>query len=119
MSPQRRLHFAVTGGPGNHNVTGLIEVSAEVWHHVCGTYDGSHIRLYADGVEDPASPVAYDDGITTNYEPVYIGANSEALGQYPLDGCIDDVHVYSRALRPEEVKALYEHARPAKEPRPQ
>jgi len=100
---QRRFHIAIS--PGNY-INGNIEVPAGEWHHVCGTYDGAHIRLYVDGVEDPKSPMAYSGGITTNGEPVYIGGNSELPGRF-WNGLIDDVQIYSYALSEEEIKALY------------
>lgn len=109
--PQARLHFAVTGGPEVHGVTGQMDLSPNVWHHVCGTYDGSYLRLYMDGAQDPAGPVAYAGGIATNHEPVYIGAQSQGLGQRPWDGFIDDVRLYGRALSPDQVETLYKSGR--------
>ncbi len=104
---QRKFHFAVTGADVGENwVNGGTEIPAGQWHHVCGTYDGSLIRLYVDGVEDPQSPVAYKGGITTNGEPVNIGSNAGKPGR-EWNGLIDDVRIYSYALSPAEVAAIY------------
>jgi len=101
----RRLHFAVTGGPTYHSVDGGIEIPTGEWHHACGTYDGANIRLYIDAVEDPASPVAYSGGITTDNYNVYIGENAERTGRY-WDGLIDDVAIFDHALTINEIIQL-------------
>jgi serine/threonine protein kinase/Flp pilus assembly protein TadD len=104
----RRFHFAVayvtTGASWIH---GEIEVAANEWHHVCGTYDGANIRLYIDGVEDTASPLAYSDSIGINNQSVLIGANAH-LPRHEWDGLIDDVRIYSYALSEAEVKEVYD-----------
>ncbi|MBN1845384.1 MAG: hypothetical protein JW810_06840 [Sedimentisphaerales bacterium] len=100
----QRFHFAVTGAPYQY-VSGSIEVPLDEWHHVCGTYDGASIRLYIDGVEDSAGPVAYAGGITTNSYPVYIGENAEETDRH-WNGSLDDVRVYNYALTPGEVAEL-------------
>ena len=95
---ERRFHFSVTGPPDYTAVDGSVSVATGEWHHVCGTYDGTNIRLYMDGVEDPGGPVAYTGGITTNNFDVYIGENAEKPGRY-WRGAIDEVRIYNYALR--------------------
>lgn len=101
----RKFHFSVTGPPDYMAVNGSVTVPLNEWHHVCGTYDGSNIRLYMDGVEDPASPVAYSGGITTNNFDVYIGENAEKQNRY-WRGALDDVRIYNHALRAGQVAGL-------------
>jgi serine/threonine protein kinase len=103
---KRKLHFAITGvGLGSSWVQGEKEVSSGEWHHVVGTYDGANVRLYVDGMEDQASPVAYDAGLTTNNFTVCIGGNSERPERC-WSGLIDDVRIYSYALSLQEIKAI-------------
>jgi len=106
---EMRFHFAVTGGPPWNYVNGDIEVGANEWHHVCGTYDGANMRLYVDGIEDSASPVAESNGVTTNEYNVYIGANEEEPGRH-WDGLIDDVRLYNCPLTAAEVYELFMQA---------
>jgi probable HAF family extracellular repeat protein/predicted outer membrane repeat protein len=106
---ERKFHFTVTGGPPWQYINGEFEVPADEWHHVCGTYDGLYVRLYVDGIEDPASPLAYSEGIGVNSYDVCIGENQERPDRY-WDGMIDDVRVYSRALSSYEVLHLYKQA---------
>jgi len=97
LRSERRFHFSVTGPPNYTAVDGSLSVPAGEWHHVCGTYDGTNIRLYIDGGEDPSGPVAYSGGITTNNFDVYIGENAENQGRY-WRGAIDEVRIYNYAL---------------------
>lgn len=103
---QSRFHFAVTGPQAGPNwVNGDREVALGQWHRIAGTYDGAQIRLYIDGVEDPASPVPYAGPVSINDFPVWIGGNAE----YPGDGFtgrIDDVRIYDVALDPNNIRAL-------------
>ena len=106
---QMRFHLAVTGGPPWNFINGDIEVGENEWHHVCGTYDGSNMRLYVDGIEDSASPVAESNGVQVNEYNVYIGANEEHDERY-WDGMIDDVRIYTCPLTSVEVRELFMEA---------
>ncbi len=105
---QRKFHFNVTGYSRVYShVHGEKEVANGQWHHVCGTYDGAYVRLYIDGVEDPASRFngSYSGPITSNDYNVCIGENSERRGRY-WHGMIDDVRIYSYALSQQEIKKI-------------
>jgi len=84
-------------------------VDADEWHHVCGTYDGANMRLYVDGLEDSASPVAESNGVGLSEYNVFIGENEERPGRY-WDGLIDDVRIYSCPLTTAEVYELFMEA---------
>ena len=82
------------------------EVWDGAWHHVAGTYDGSRVHLYVDGVEmgsgTPAPPIAY--GLPSG-EAFYIG-NYRGSCDFPFTGAIDNVRIWSRALSGEEIVTL-------------
>jgi hypothetical protein len=100
---QRKFHFAVTGAPFYHSADGGTTVPTNKWHHVCGTFDGSVIRLYVDGALDAIK--SYNGKIGSNSFDVYIGENAEASGR-PWDGSIDDLRIYNHALSDSEVADL-------------
>lgn len=108
LGNQRKFYFCVTGPPNYAAVDGSAIVPTHEWHHVCGTYDKANIRLYIDGMEDPAGPTTYSGGITTNNFDVFIGENAEKTGRY-WKGLIDDVRIYNYALRPGDVAQLMCH----------
>ncbi|MBN2136776.1 MAG: C10 family peptidase [Sedimentisphaerales bacterium] len=105
LRSESKFHFAVTGPPNHVAVDGSVSIGPNEWHHVCGIYDGSNVRLYIDGMQDPSSPVAYSGGITTNDYPVYIGENAENTGRR-WKGLIDDVRIYNYALSAGEAAKL-------------
>jgi hypothetical protein len=85
----------------------------EYWYHLVGVFDGEFLRYYVNGILDSIQPIS-----TQNQgKPIWVGQNSETrIGMsvaYPewndmhLDGLIDEVRVYNRALLDEEIQAIY------------
>lgn len=75
------------------------------FHHVAGTYDGHYMRLYLDGIQ-----VAY----RTIAGPISVGCGpGVALSSFdePLDGVLDEVKIYNRALSAAEIRRIYESGR--------
>ncbi|HOS93097.1 MAG TPA: LamG domain-containing protein [Armatimonadota bacterium] len=98
--------FVHVGSPGvtwEPRVSSVGPISPGVWHHIAGTWDGRKLRLYVDG--DAQGEVDRSGSPNPNPYPVMIG-NFE----YPschggaFGGAIDEVRIYQRALRPEEVR---------------
>jgi hypothetical protein len=95
------------------------------WHYAVGTYDGSEVALYVDGVQVasnltttptpppssslPPSPGTIPDN--TGIQPVRIGANSLELvdgkGDGYFTGRIGEIRLWNRTLSAEEVSAAY------------
>jgi glucose/arabinose dehydrogenase len=73
---------------------------ANVWTHVAGTYDGTTLRLFINGVQ--AASNAVSGSITTSTGPLRIGGNS-IWGEY-FQGRIDEVRIYNRALNQAEIQ---------------
>jgi len=67
------------------------------WHRVAFAWDGSSRRLYVDGVL-----VAEDtqDGLTAASGNLTIGAGATPAADTYWTGLIDDVRIYSRAVKP-------------------
>ena len=88
------------------------------WHLLTATYDESEIRMYIDGQLE--SSEAYSDGYQSNSAPLKIGYRyypyydgREGSHNWALNGAIDDVRIYNRALSANEVQALYLVPEPA------
>jgi hypothetical protein len=69
------------------------------WHHVAVTWDGSRRRLYADGTEvaADASDISY---LRPSTGRLWIGAGTALEPASYFAGLIDDVRIYTRAVRP-------------------
>lgn len=108
ISP-RCLHYYIRSpGPDGllHHIWAREVLQERVFHHVAGTYDGHMMRLYLDGAEvgkcERTGPLRTEEGV---------------LFGYSLDGLLDEVRVYGRALAPWEI-ALLARVDPATTPAP-
>jgi Concanavalin A-like lectin/glucanases superfamily len=77
------------------------------WHLAVGTYDGSTIRLYVDGVQvGSGTPWAGSlEYLLPNSNDFYIG-NYPSCQPHWFMGAIDDVMVWDRALGADEIDGL-------------
>jgi hypothetical protein len=75
-----------------------------VWTHVVGTYDGTTINLYVNGIL--AQSVLKQGTITTSSNSLYLGRDPANLGR-EFHGLIDEPAIYSRALSQEEIQAIF------------
>lgn len=85
-----------------------VSVPTAQWTHLVGTYDGTNVRLY----KNAAAPVTtYAPGSIdySEYPPLAmrIGQYYDTNEQDALDGRIDEVALWNRALTADEVQMLY------------
>lgn len=103
------LSFGFYQGVATRRFSGGTISTTKRWYHVAATYveSSGSVCLYVDGVKVQA--------YTTSYVPV---ANTQALsigsspyGDY-LNGRIDDVRIYSRALSDAEITTIFNGGEP-------
>ncbi|GAF92178.1 unnamed protein product, partial [marine sediment metagenome] len=75
----------------------------DTWMHISATYDGQEIKFYVDGVLETSSN-AQGLVIATNSNDLSIGAQDDGLK--PVDGVIDQVHIYNYALTATDIQDL-------------
>lgn len=78
------------------------------WTHIAGTYDGSALRVYINGVCE--TQAAYDQGIFPGTNDLAIGGVAGASEEEvlsPFAGLIDEPGLYDRALSGVEIEAIY------------
>jgi hypothetical protein len=71
------------------------------FHHVAGTYDGNVMRLYLDG--DEAGNLAVTGNVVRGTSFPFMSSEDE-----PLDGMLDEISIYDRALTAGEIQAIFE-----------
>jgi len=114
-----KLPFPSSEFPGNTMAIGTVVWSASVagddlesatlfpmdgdYHHVAGTYDGSKMRVYIDGVL--AGEKTHIGPIPSSSDAPVMGINA-ACGHLTY-GDIDEVQLYNHALSESEVNALF------------
>ena len=90
------VHFGLGGG-GTFVGTNTL-LTAGTWHHVVGTYDGSLMRVFIDGVQD-ANTLVNTDNLTSPLPPedhVWIGHGDQPTDvgwSSEWDGQIDEVRI--------------------------
>jgi hypothetical protein len=84
-----------------YSVTGSQAVNDGQWHHLVGTYDGSQVCLYVDGVQAGACQKA--GTIFYSADLVAIGRDGGFAGNY-FNGTIDEVAIYGKALTAAQVQ---------------
>jgi hypothetical protein len=87
--------------------SGLLEGHNQVrireWHHVVCAREDGRVTVYLDGREEISGQTA-----ARTAREVFIGGN--ARNTFNFEGKLDEVAIYDRALRSEEVKAHYQAA---------
>ncbi len=103
------LRFSIWDGTTNRiSAPASASVWNGAWHMVAGTYDGSSVRLFVDGVQQGAAVPAAPSIDYSQFSDLFL------IGDHPYQGCsvrvfpgnIDEVRVYSRALTPTELSRL-------------
>ena len=74
------------------------------WKHIVGTYDGTTIKLFINGVEVSSKPLS--GTILSSNNPINIGAQNTRSDQNFI-GKIDDVRIYNKAISSSEINNLY------------
>ena len=72
------------------------------WNHVVGTWDGATVRIFVNGVDGTSDLFS---GTMTATNPMEIGRIG--TDTYNINGLIDEVRIYNRALSTSTVQALY------------
>ncbi len=99
------IHAARYDGSNNPSVTTTTKLNSEQFYHIAFVKEGSKLQLYLDGHEENST----DDTTQTqtqNDSPLYLarrGGSNEAYANY-FAGTIAHLHLYNKALSPEEIK---------------
>ncbi|HWR20976.1 MAG TPA: LamG-like jellyroll fold domain-containing protein, partial [Verrucomicrobiae bacterium] len=107
----KRLTLRIANGSSYNRVYGATSLQPHVWYHVVGTFDGTQLNVYVNGVRDAAPFTTTLSGSLINSGNLVLGRQSAADCASPYNACwkglLDEVRVYTRALSATEVQALY------------
>lgn len=100
------IHVPGANNSGKTYLSGTTAAGSTVitdgqWHHVAGTWDGSEIKLYIDGVEEGTA--AFAGPISTSDVPVKIGFRGSGS---PLRAVVDEIAIFNRALTKDEINDI-------------
>lgn len=95
---------------GTTAITSTASVMDGNWHHIAGVRNGATLTLYIDGEQAAQRNDVASQNATANNNPEMRVGSSNAHpcnptgGSSPIDGAIDEVRVWNRALTQIEVK---------------
>ena len=98
-NPSNTFRFRITAGGADVAVPDTSTHLLNTWYNVVGTYDGSNMKIYVNGVLKNTQ--AQTGTLATNSETAKIGTFQGT--NYNLTGRISNVSVYNRALTAAEV----------------
>jgi hypothetical protein len=104
---QQAILFITTTTAGQQVIGGPPTVPLETWVHLAGTYDGSQMRLYVNGVEVNSEAVSGPFASETN--PVVLSGKGNGAAKTVSEfvpGELDEVMLYRRALSADEIAQL-------------
>jgi len=81
----------------------LMPLEGNTWYHLAGTYDGTAIKAYRDGVLITSTPASGSPTAAVATRELQLGG--AGTGQR-FKGTIDDARVYRRALTEEEIRKI-------------
>ena len=93
-----RLHFYIKTDDNLRHLWVSDVLTESRWYHVAGTWDGLTQRLYIDGVEIASQTPG---GVLGDTSSVTVSSGDE-----PLNGMLDEIRIYSRALMEQEIKGV-------------
>lgn len=103
VTPQGRVSFFIYNGGFQFDVTTTAAIHDGQWHHVAAVRDGASGRIFIDGVL--AAEAAGTAPKALEPLAVCVGADCRDNIAY-LNGALDDVRIYRRALNAQELTAV-------------
>ena len=88
------------------SASGNTNVADGNWHHVAGTYDGTTVNVYVDGVLQGATTYTAGVGYVSG-DPLLIGKRQRVANTSNFNGLIDEVEIFNRALSASEILGIF------------
>jgi len=104
QSNENTIGFRLDGG-WSGSFTGVTRILAGKWYELEIAYDGKAATLFVDGKPDGQMPMPELAHGNINWGDVYVGGSPDGA---PLDGWVDELGFYGRALNAAEAHAAYE-----------
>jgi hypothetical protein len=109
INTAKHLEVGIQNYSGEGSASGTSTLSVNNWYHLVGTFNGSQISIYVNGINEANTtrngPVSY------TYNPdLHIGGYTAAGENF--NGTIDSISIWNRTLSYSEVNNLYNNPNP-------
>lgn len=99
-----RLYSRISNGSTEYNAS-MPFSNTSTFNYAVGTYDGSTLKLYHNGLLVDSTSVSISITYSATY-PLYIGSYGGTL--FPMQGYINSAQLYNRALSANEIKQNFD-----------
>ncbi|HEV8292997.1 MAG TPA: LamG-like jellyroll fold domain-containing protein, partial [Tepidisphaeraceae bacterium] len=89
------------GNKRNEILSGNTDIAVRTWNHLVITRDGRRVAMYLNGNPEPEAISDVDITYPAGTEQFFIGGRNDNFANF--EGKIDEVAIYDRALKSEEV----------------
>jgi uncharacterized repeat protein (TIGR01451 family) len=101
-----RPGFGVTTGATLFSAFALTNIVGDGrFHHLAGTWDGSEVRIYVDGVLE-GSALTSGSLVNGSAAEIIIGDHNPPNQGRTVHGLLDEIKIYNRALSASEIQAI-------------
>lgn len=101
------LHTDLHAGGNRCKTYGSIEVCDGQWHHLALSFDGKTQILYVDGEKDTGEQAEAEcSGELVKAESSLTIGRDSPNGGYPMQGMLDEVALFEKALKQKEIEEL-------------
>ncbi|MDB6174322.1 MAG: hypothetical protein JWL59_3633 [Chthoniobacteraceae bacterium] len=94
------------GNERDELLAGNTVMALRAWHHVVLVREGKKVRVHLDGRAEPEITGELEKTLPRGEHSIFLGGRSDGL--FGLEGRLDEVALYDRALSPKEIAAHYE-----------
>lgn len=98
VTTDAKAQFWFGGVTSSNSITGLTTLVADTWYHLRGTYNGSVLKVYVNGVLDASLTVSLG-AASAHTNPLTIGRQSHSASSY-FKGQIADARLSNTARTP-------------------
>lgn len=99
---QFQFYIGANGVDQVYTQTTPLSLQTNRWYHVAGTYDGSNLKIYVDGVLKGTTAATISPGNTL---PLTMGCQDRTGVNYYLNGSLDEVRIWSVARSASEIQS--------------
>ncbi|HEY6227153.1 MAG TPA: PVC-type heme-binding CxxCH protein, partial [Verrucomicrobiae bacterium] len=93
------------GNKANELLVGGVVLQPRTWHHVAMIRNGDQVTVYLDGKTDPEISGKFGSTLPSDSTQLFLGGRNDRFSG--LEGKLDEVAVYDRALSADEVAAHF------------
>jgi len=104
VTPDKKLRWTVKTSAGTKDLDSSFPLQLNQYYHFAVVYTGQTMELYADGMIDTF--ILHTGAMGTTHKAITFGRKDVDVGNYYLRGSLDEVRIYDKALKANEIKTL-------------